>query len=263
MPIEELLALYGYGERGGGGSGGGEERISRLDEDMEDDEEDDEDEDEEDESVESTSSSSTAVVQENKGIKRPGSKSETIGEAPASKSMKTEGSTSIRPKSRSDLHLLYAQSTEEGSLPEARLLRSAGAAGANAGDEEDEGDEEDDVDYAPGEDEWRKTIMIGSDYQAYVPSGLSHYENSQTLPYENEDKLLWTPSHVAAPLTEEYLQKCTQIQQQLMQSRIAAATASQPLQTLALLASLPLGAHTRDDEQVPKSFMNLMLRDPC
>jgi ELM2 domain len=256
MPIEELLALYGYGERGGGGSGGGEERTSRLDEDMEDDEEDDEDEEEEDESVESTSSSSTAVVQDNKGTKRPASKSETSGEAPASKSMKTEGSTSIRPKSRSDLHLLYAQSTEEGSLPEARLLRSAGAAGANAGDEEDEGDEEDDVDYAPGEDEWRKTIMIGSDYQAYVPSGLSPYENSQTLPYENEDKLLWTPCQVAAPLTEEYLQKCTQIQQQLMQSRIAAATASQPLQTLALLASLPLGAHTRDDEQVPKSFMN-------
>lgn len=58
---------------------------------------------------------------------------------------------------------------------------------------------------------------------------------------------------MAAPLTEEYLQRCAQLQQQLMHSRIAAATAAagaQSLQTLALLASLPLGAHTRDDEQV-------------
>jgi len=92
--------------------------------------------------------------------------------------------------------------------------------------------------------------MIGSEYQASVPSGLSPYENSQTMPYENEDKLLWTPFIVADGPTEEYLQKCTQLQQQLMQSRIAATTASQPLQALALLASLPLGAHTRDDEQV-------------
>jgi len=91
--------------------------------------------------------------------------------------------------------------------------------------------------------------MIGSEYQASVPSGLSPYENSQTMPYENEDKLLWTPFIVADGPTEEYLQKCTQLQQQLMQSRIAATTASQPLQALALLASLPLGAHTRDDEQ--------------
>ncbi len=76
------------------------------------------------------------------------------------------------PKSnRSDLHLLYPQGVAgvEGSVPEARLLRSAGAGLGAAGDE-DEGDEEDDVDYAPGEDEWRKTIMIGSDYQVPVVS---------------------------------------------------------------------------------------------
>ena len=107
-----------------------------------------------------------------------------------------------------------------------------------------------------------QTIMIGSEYQASVPSGLSPYENSQTMPYENEDKLLWTPFIVADGPTEEYLQTCTQLQQQLMQSRIAATTASQPLQALALLASLPLGAHTRDDEQVIPllhSFSNLWI----
>ena len=39
---------------------------------------------------------------------------------------------------------------------------------------------------------WKKTIMIGPSYQASVPSGLSSY-CGDTLPYENEDKLLWNP----------------------------------------------------------------------
>ena len=110
--------------------------------------------------------------------------------------------------------------------------------------------------------------MIGSDYQVGVPSGLSAYENSQTLPYENEDKLLWAPSTIADDVAEDYLQRCALLQQQLMQSRIstaaatattAAATASQPMKTLALLASLPNGAHTRDDEQVILVNISLLL----
>lgn len=91
--------------------------------------------------------------------------------------------------------------------------------------------------------------MIGSEYQSSVPSGLSPYDNIQTVPYENEDKLLWTPWAISDNETEEYLQHCAQLQQEMMRSRLT-ASASQPLQTLALLASLPMGAHTRDDEQV-------------
>lgn len=91
--------------------------------------------------------------------------------------------------------------------------------------------------------------MIGSEYQSSVPSGLSPYDNIQTVPYENEDKLLWTPWVLSDSITEEYLQRCALLQQELMRSRLT-ASASQPLQTLALLASLPMGAHTRDDEQV-------------
>lgn len=91
--------------------------------------------------------------------------------------------------------------------------------------------------------------MIGSEYQTSVPSGLSHYDNPQTLPYENEDKLLWTPWILTDDVTEEYLQRCFQIQQELMRSKLAASPVPQ-LQRLALLASLPLGKHTRDDEQV-------------
>lgn len=91
--------------------------------------------------------------------------------------------------------------------------------------------------------------MIGSEYQSSVPSGLSPYDNLQTVPYENEDKLLWTPWILDDSVTDEYLQRCAQIQQELMRSKLS-TSATQPLQTLALLASLPMGAHTRDDEQV-------------
>lgn len=91
--------------------------------------------------------------------------------------------------------------------------------------------------------------MIGSEYQSSVPSGLCPYDNIQTVPYENEDKLLWTPWALTDEVTEEYLQRCSQLQQEAMRSRLS-TTATQPLQTLALLASLPMGAHTRDDEQV-------------
>lgn len=95
--------------------------------------------------------------------------------------------------------------------------------------------------------------MIGSEYQASVPSGLCPYDNVQTVPYENEDKLLWSPWKIEDGPTEEYLQKCAQIQKELMHNRINSTTA-QPLQTLALLASIPMGSHTRDDEQVRNSI---------
>ena len=148
MPIEQLLAMYGYGDRGGdGGNGetGGpatEERLAEeeLDEEMEEDEEEDDDDD----SLESESSSS-----ENK--KEPATEDSA---APISEEAAL-AKTSVSIKSRSDLHLLYP--SEEGNVPEARLLRSAGTAGATVSDED--ADEEEDGDYAPGEDEWRKVIF--------------------------------------------------------------------------------------------------------
>lgn len=90
--------------------------------------------------------------------------------------------------------------------------------------------------------------MIGSEYQASVPSGLSPYDNLQTVPYENEDKMLWTPLALNDNTTQEYLERCAQIQQELLRSKITSSTPT--MQTMALLASLPMGAHTRDDEQV-------------
>ncbi|XP_033218731.1 mesoderm induction early response protein 1 isoform X2 [Belonocnema kinseyi] len=88
-------------------------------------------------------------------------------------------------------------------------------------------EEEDDCDYSPDEEEWKKTIMVGSDYQAAIPEGLCKYDDA--LPYENEDKMLWNPSHIAELETEEFLER----------AQLPAVKGS----------TLPAGSHIRDDEQ--------------
>lgn len=65
--------------------------------------------------------------------------------------------------------------------------------------------DEEDVDYVPEEEEGKKTIMVGADYQALIPEGLRKYDDA--LPYENEDKLLWDPSKINDGDLEEYLNK--------------------------------------------------------
>jgi hypothetical protein len=64
--------------------------------------------------------------------------------------------------------------------------------------------DEEDLDYSPDEDEAKKTIMVGSDYQASIPEGLKKYDDA--LPYENEDKLLWDPVLSDSDI-EDYLNK--------------------------------------------------------
>lgn len=51
--------------------------------------------------------------------------------------------------------------------------------------------------------------MVGSDYQAVIPEGLSHYDDA--LPYENEDKLLWDPSEMSFDAVESFLKKAAAI----------------------------------------------------
>ena len=155
MPIEQLLALYGYGDRGGGGGENGEaagavpetrlpddELEEEMEEDDDEEEEDDDEEDGDDESMESESSSSEKKI--------PITEDTTLH---PSEETALPGKPNSEIKARSDLHLLYTN--EEGSVPETRLLRSSGVPAAS----DDEADEEDDVDYAPGEDEWRKVTI--------------------------------------------------------------------------------------------------------
>ncbi|CAL1261806.1 unnamed protein product [Larinioides sclopetarius] len=87
-----------------------------------------------------------------------------------------------------------------------------------------------DYDYSP-DDDWRKTIQVGADYQAVIPEGLSKYDDAPA--YENEDRLLWDPSQLTDEEVEEYLR-------QSRQPKNPNATG---------VNTLPTGCHVRDDEQ--------------
>lgn len=92
-------------------------------------------------------------------------------------------------------------------------------------------EEDDEYGYGGEEEELKKTIMIGSSYQAAIPEGLCKYDDA--LPYENDDKLLWNPDKTTDENIEFYLVK-----------------AQEPILNNAQgVHSIPLGAHTRDDEQ--------------
>lgn len=91
-------------------------------------------------------------------------------------------------------------------------------------------EEDDDCDYSPDEEEWKKTIMVGSDYQATIPEGLCKYDDA--LPYENEDKILWNPCFISKKEVEEFLERA-----QLPNAKSTTTN------------SLPTGGHIRDDEQ--------------
>ncbi|XP_063359823.1 mesoderm induction early response protein 1 [Cydia amplana] len=98
-------------------------------------------------------------------------------------------------KPESELQQLY---TETASPEATRCLRS----GSRPPSEEEE-----DYDYSPDEDDWKKTIMVGSDFQAGIPEGLCSYDDA--LPYENEDKLLWNPTVLEENVIEDYMKKIT------------------------------------------------------
>ncbi|XP_018325534.2 mesoderm induction early response protein 1-like isoform X2 [Agrilus planipennis] len=137
-------------------------------------------------------------------------------EQDVSETMEEQESESLDPpESESKLHTLY-ENIPDNDQDASRLLRSV----SRVSEEEDE-----DYDYTPDEDEWRKTIMVGSDYQAQIPEGLCHYDDA--LPYENEDKLLWDPNSLSEEVVEDFLRR--------------ASSLNKPL--------IPMGTQVRDDEQ--------------
>ena len=89
-------------------------------------------------------------------------------------------------------------------------------------------EDDDDDDYNPDENR-KKTIMVGSDYQAHIPEGLCQYDDA--LPYENKDKLVWDPRELSSKEVEDYL-----------------ARAAEPAGSG--ISSIPMGSHTRDDEGI-------------
>ncbi|KAK0069927.1 mesoderm induction early response protein 1-like isoform X1 [Biomphalaria pfeifferi] len=107
-----------------------------------------------------------------------------------------------------------------------RLLRSTSH--PESGDSESSSDDEN---YEPIE-EHKKTIQVGSDFQAVIPVGLSVYGDAPA--YENEDRLLWDPSKIKDEAAlNDYL--CN-VQREVDRKLYA-------------VCSIPRGKHIRDDEQ--------------
>lgn len=80
----------------------------------------------------------------------------------------------------------------------------------------------------------RKSIMVGSSYQASVPELIKKPPYSdKKKPYAGEDKLLWNPYKLPDKEVEKYLTAVQKINFERARG----------------VAAIPRGAHTRDDEQ--------------
>lgn len=137
---------------------------------------------------------------------------ESCGEESEMRSRVNEGTGSSNENST-------GRSGANGGGGSSRLLRSVSRPQSE--------EEDDDCDYSPDEEEWKKTIMVGSDYQATIPEGLCRYDDA--LPYENEDKILWNPSHIPEEEVEEFLER----------AQLPSVKGN----------DMPAGGHVRDDEQ--------------
>jgi len=216
MPIEELLKMYGAGRSSP--SGEQEESKEKSEDVLEHNAKEvtkDQIKDESNSNVEKMDMASESNMNDEAIIDK---------DDPSGSSSKRRGSDSPQPpskKSRSELARFYEAAVE------GRALRSQGQ--PDEMEEEEPYEEGEDSDVEKQDYSWKKAIMIGQSYQASVPSDLAAY--GDTLPYENEDKLLWHPGQLESKDVENYLSK----------SQEAVQTGG--------VGSLPLGAHVRDDEQ--------------
>ncbi|XP_049537741.1 mesoderm induction early response protein 1 [Anopheles darlingi] len=112
-------------------------------------------------------------------------------------------------------------------------------------DSQAQSEDEEDGDYIPDE-EVKKTIMVGSDFQAVIPEGLCRYDDA--LPYENEDKLLWNPTVLNEQEIEDFLVKITAAPGMVVGAGAGTPKGGTDPQANSVYA-IPLGSHLRDDEQ--------------
>ncbi|KAK7573362.1 hypothetical protein V9T40_010553 [Parthenolecanium corni] len=80
----------------------------------------------------------------------------------------------------------------------------------------------------------RKSIMVGSSYQATIPELIKKAPYSdKKKPYSGEDRLLWNPYKINSKEVERYLSTVQKMNFERAHG----------------VAAIPRGAHTRDDEQ--------------
>ncbi|XP_072919253.1 mesoderm induction early response protein 1b isoform X1 [Hemitrygon akajei] len=210
MPIQDLLALYGYGKT-----------IPFPGEDDEDDEDDEEDDDE----AEDDDDGDEGDNEENSGSSEV-PETEDLPDININQQEVLKNSCGHEDETQSSnddlVPLMTSQDVQEMIRPRRCKYLDIG----NEGEEESEDDE----DYVPSED-WKKEIMVGSQYQADVPIGFYKYKENERV-YENEDQLLWNPDFLPENKVVEFL-----------------CDASKRTGEEKGLDAIPEGSHIKDNEQ--------------
>ncbi|XP_072129968.1 mesoderm induction early response protein 1-like isoform X2 [Mobula birostris] len=210
MPIQDLLALYGYGKTIP--FPGEDDEDDEDDEEEDDDEAEDDDDGDEGDNEENSGSSEVPETEDLPDI--------SINQEVLKNSCGHEDETQ---SSNDDLvPLMTSQDVQEMIRPRRCKYLDIG----NEGEEESEDDE----DYVPSED-WKKEIMVGSQYQADVPIGFYKYKENEKV-YENEDQLLWNPDFLPENKVVEFL-----------------CDASKRTGEEKGLDAIPEGSHIKDNEQ--------------
>ncbi|XP_072919255.1 mesoderm induction early response protein 1b isoform X3 [Hemitrygon akajei] len=204
MPIQDLLALYGYGKT-----------IPFPGEDDEDDEDDEEDDDE----AEDDDDGDEGDNEENSGSSEV-PETEDLPDININQQEVLKNSCGHEDETQSSNDDLVPLMTSQDVQEMIRPRR------CNEGEEESEDDE----DYVPSED-WKKEIMVGSQYQADVPIGFYKYKENERV-YENEDQLLWNPDFLPENKVVEFL-----------------CDASKRTGEEKGLDAIPEGSHIKDNEQ--------------
>ncbi|XP_078417412.1 mesoderm induction early response protein 1b isoform X4 [Cetorhinus maximus] len=212
MPIQDLLNLYGYGKT-----------VPFPDE--EDDDDEDEDDEDEDDEAEEDDDGDEGDNEENSGSSEV-PEAEDLPDLNLNQQeipKNSRGPDDETLSSNDDLApLITSQDVQEMIRPRRCKYLDIG----NEGEEESDDDE----DYVPSED-WKKEIMVGSQYQAEVPVGFYKYKENEKV-YENEDQLLWNPDFLPENKVVEFL-----------------CDASKRTGEEKGLDAIPEGSHIKDNEQ--------------
>ncbi|XP_063704375.1 mesoderm induction early response protein 1-like isoform X1 [Culicoides brevitarsis] len=151
-----------------------------------------------------------------------------------------ENSESDNEEEETDLKNLYPENYQAASSSR-RLRINFRPVSDNDNENEGENENESDNEYKSDDNEIKKTIMVGTDYQAQIPEEFSKYDDA--LPYENKDKLVWDGcDKLSEDEILDYLRKVRVISH-------SAATAGSDSSVTAQLLAIPTGKHLRDDEQ--------------
>lgn len=134
-----------------------------------------------------------------------------------------------------ELKKLYGIDQQPSTSNIAEMSESANTLGqtspqSNLNQQISDSSDDDSEDFSESQD-WRRTIQVGSDFQAVIPEGLKHYDENFT---EN-DKLLWKPSSNSNINIDHYLLEYSKLMYPDDESLVD--------------FQLPIGSHIKDDEQ--------------